>query len=122
MSAKRCEKRYAVYEVNHRFDIVDTFFYIARIRAGLVLPGRRECQGNPGPLADLFRAANLQAVDVRSLDVPTAFVDFNDYWSPLLRGQGPAGPTASHCRRTIASTCASTWRKPCLSGPMAAFI
>ena len=91
MSAKPCKKRYAVHEVNHRFDIVDPFFYIARIRAGLVLPGRRECQGNPGPLADLFRAANLQAVDVRSLDVPTAFVDFNDYWSPFLRGQGPAG-------------------------------
>ena len=49
---------------------------------------------NPGPLADLFRAANLQAVEVRALDVPTVFVDFNDYWSPFLRGQGPAG---SYC-------------------------
>ena len=45
----------------------------------------------PGPLADLFRAANLQAVEVRALDVPTVFVDFNDYWSPFLKGQGPAG-------------------------------
>ncbi len=45
----------------------------------------------PGPLADLFRAANLQAVEVRALDVPTVFVDFDDYWSPFLRGQGPAG-------------------------------
>ena len=45
----------------------------------------------PGPLADLFRAANLQAVEVRALDVPAVFVDFNDYWSPFLRGQGPAG-------------------------------
>ena len=48
----------------------------------------------PGPLADLFRAANLKAVEARALDVPTVFVDFNDYWSPFLRGQGPAG---SYC-------------------------
>jgi len=49
---------------------------------------------NPEPLADLFRATNLQAVDVRALDVPTVFVDFNDYWSPFLGGQGLAG---SYC-------------------------
>ncbi len=48
----------------------------------------------PEPLGDLFRAANLQAVEVRALDVPTTFVDFNDYWAPFLRGQGPAG---SYC-------------------------
>ncbi|MCI0865207.1 MAG: class I SAM-dependent methyltransferase [Chloroflexi bacterium] len=48
----------------------------------------------PGPLADLFRATNLQAIDVRALDVPTVFVDFNDYWAPFLGGQGPAG---SYC-------------------------
>ena len=45
----------------------------------------------PRPLEDLFRGANLQEVEVRALDVPTVFVDFNDYWSPFLRGQGPAG-------------------------------
>ncbi len=44
----------------------------------------------PEPLASLFRAANLEAVEVRALDVPTEFIDFNDYWSPFLRGQGPA--------------------------------
>jgi len=47
------------------------------------------CQ--PGPLADLFRATNLRAVEARALDVPTEFIDFNDYWSPFLRGSGPAG-------------------------------
>lgn len=45
----------------------------------------------PGPLTDLFRSANLKSVEARALDVPTDFVDFNDYWSPFLRGQGPAG-------------------------------
>ena len=48
----------------------------------------------PEPLSDLFRSANLDAVETRALDAPTDFVDFNDYWSPFLRGQGPAG---SYC-------------------------
>ena len=48
----------------------------------------------PKPLADLFRATNLEAVEVHTLDAPTEFTDFNDYWSPFLRGQGPAG---SYC-------------------------
>ncbi len=56
--------------------------------------GKRFPICNPESLADLFRASNLQAVDVRTLDVPTVFVDFDDYWSPFLRGQGPAG---SYC-------------------------
>ncbi len=33
-SAKRSEKRYTICEVSHIFDIVNTFFYIARIPAG----------------------------------------------------------------------------------------
>ncbi|MDP6513468.1 MAG: SAM-dependent methyltransferase, partial [SAR202 cluster bacterium] len=44
-----------------------------------------------GPLEDLFRKADLQSVEVRALDAPTVFADFDDYWSPFLRGQGPAG-------------------------------
>ncbi len=34
-----CAKRYMVREVNHIFDIVDTFFYAARIPAGWFFPG-----------------------------------------------------------------------------------
>ena len=45
----------------------------------------------PEPLADLFRAAGLRAVETDALDAPTVFADFDDYWSPFLRGQGPAG-------------------------------
>lgn len=47
------------------------------------------CQ--PEALADLFRAAGLQAVETSALDAPTVFGDFDDYWSPFLLGQGPAG-------------------------------
>ena len=44
----------------------------------------------PEPLAALFEQAGLVHVDVRALEVPTTFRDFDDYWSPFLGGQGPA--------------------------------
>ena len=44
----------------------------------------------PAPLTHLFRGAGLDAVEVRTIDVPTVFRDFEDLWSPFLGGQGPA--------------------------------
>ena len=52
--------------------------------------GRRFPLCQPEPLAALFREAGLQSVEVRAIDVPTHFRDFDDYWSPFLGGQGPA--------------------------------
>ncbi len=52
--------------------------------------GRRFPMCQPAPLADLFTAAPLRQVEVRPIDVPTQFRDFDDYWSPFLGGQGPA--------------------------------
>lgn len=46
------------------------------------------CQ--PEPLMQLFRAEGLREVEVRMIDIPTAFRNFDDYWSPLLGGQAPA--------------------------------
>ena len=46
---------------------------------------------HPDALADLFRAGGLQAIETYALDAPTVFANFDDYWSPFLRGQGPAG-------------------------------
>jgi SAM-dependent methyltransferase len=46
------------------------------------------CQ--PEPLRGLFRDAGLADVDVRPIEVPTRFRDFDDYWTPFLGGQGPA--------------------------------
>lgn len=46
------------------------------------------CQ--PEPLSNVFTGAGLHDVEVRSLDVPTPFQDFDDYWSPFLGGQFPA--------------------------------
>ena len=44
----------------------------------------------PEPLRDLFAGAGLVEVDVRAVDVPAVFRNFDDYWSPFLGGQGPA--------------------------------
>jgi SAM-dependent methyltransferase len=52
--------------------------------------GRRFPLCRPEPLAELMAGAGLHAVEVRAVDIPTTFRDFDDYWSPFLRGQGPA--------------------------------
>lgn len=44
----------------------------------------------PEALSALFESANLRDVEVRAIDVPTVFRDFDDYWTPFLSGQGPA--------------------------------
>ena len=46
------------------------------------------CQ--PGPFGDALRAAGLRDVDVRAIEVPAVFADFDDYWSPFLTGVGVA--------------------------------
>ncbi len=48
------------------------------------------CQ--PEPLRGLFDQAGLGSVEVRPIDVPTVFEDFDDYWLPFLGKQG-AAPT-----------------------------
>ena len=52
--------------------------------------GRRFPICRPEPLARLFGDAGLAEVEVRPIEVPTRFRDFDDYWTPFLGGQGPA--------------------------------
>jgi SAM-dependent methyltransferase len=52
--------------------------------------GRRIPICRPDALAELFGQSGLRDVDVRAIDVPTVFRNFDDYWSPFLGGQGPA--------------------------------
>ena len=42
-------------------------------------------------LASLFEECGLADVEVRAIDVPARFADFDDLWLPFLGGQGPAG-------------------------------
>jgi SAM-dependent methyltransferase len=44
----------------------------------------------PGPLSALFQEAGLADIEVQSLDVPAAFENFDDYWTPFLGGTGSA--------------------------------
>lgn len=52
--------------------------------------GRRFPICQPEALEQLFAEAGLAKSEVRAIDVPTVFRDFDDYWSPFLGGQGPA--------------------------------
>ena len=52
--------------------------------------GRRFQICKPDRLEALFRAAGLREVETTTIDVPTVFSDFDDYWSPFLGGQAPA--------------------------------
>lgn len=45
---------------------------------------------HPEPLANLFRNTGLEQVEVRSIDIPTHFRDFEDYWTPFLGVTGTA--------------------------------
>lgn len=44
----------------------------------------------PRPLAEVFRDAGLHQVEVRAIDIPTPFDNFDDYWAPFLGGTGSA--------------------------------
>lgn len=44
----------------------------------------------PEALENLFAGAGLQEVELKPIDIPTSFANFDDYWQPFLGGQGPA--------------------------------
>lgn len=48
-----------------------------------------------GELADLWRANGLQQVQEQPITIDLVFASFDDYWSPFLGGQGPAGAYAA---------------------------
>lgn len=41
-------------------------------------------------LEALFKEAGLERVQLSALEVPTVFATFEDYWTPFLKGTGPA--------------------------------
>ena len=53
--------------------------------------GQRFPLCRPEPLRQLFQTnTHMEKVEVCTIDIPTVFRDFVDYWSPFLGGQGPA--------------------------------
>jgi SAM-dependent methyltransferase len=59
-------------------------------RAAAFDEGRRFPLCRPDALASLFRAGGLAQVETGALEIPTDFATFDDYWTPFLRGTGPA--------------------------------
>jgi len=45
----------------------------------------------PGELARAFAAAGLEQVTEASLTIRMDFSNFDDYWQPLIHGQGTLG-------------------------------
>lgn len=52
--------------------------------------GRRFLLCKPEALKGLFLDASLRDVTVGTLEIPTRFQHFQDFWTPFLRGTGPA--------------------------------
>jgi SAM-dependent methyltransferase len=59
-------------------------------RAAALNEGRRFPLCRSNALASLFRDAGLSHVETGSLEIPTSFANFEDFWTPFLRGTGPA--------------------------------
>ena len=68
------------------------YFWDAAVELDADAPdeGARFPISDPGRLEELFAGAGLIGPHARSIDVPTTFADFDDYWQPFLSGQGPA--------------------------------
>ncbi|HYB08626.1 MAG TPA: class I SAM-dependent methyltransferase [Alphaproteobacteria bacterium] len=45
----------------------------------------------PDGLIDLWRRAGLTSIERASITIRMTYASFNDYWEPLLGGQGPVG-------------------------------
>lgn len=54
----------------------------------------------PDALEKLFASAKLKEVEVKPIDIPTPFANFDDYWQPFLGGQGPAPAYAMSLEET----------------------
>jgi hypothetical protein len=59
-------------------------------RAAALDEGRRFPLCSAAALRALFEGAGLTQVETGAIEIDTAFMDFDDYWDPFLRGTGPA--------------------------------
>jgi SAM-dependent methyltransferase len=57
-----------------------------------------------GELETLWRAGGLERVEEQPLEIEMPFSSFDDYWSPFLGGQGPAGAHAAELTDAARST------------------
>jgi SAM-dependent methyltransferase len=82
-----------VWDYAGRMELMRQFWSVAIAldpRAAELDEGCRFPVCRPEALRGLFEAAGLADITTRSIEVPTVFRDFDDYWTPFLGGQGPA--------------------------------
>jgi SAM-dependent methyltransferase len=83
----------AVWDYGEGMEMLRVFWdEAARLDAGVAARDERNmplCRR--GELAALWRANGLQRVEEEPIAIELAFASFDDYWSPFLGGQGPAG-------------------------------
>jgi SAM-dependent methyltransferase len=87
-----------VWDYAERMELVRTFWDAAVAldpRAAELDEGRRFGIAQPGRLRDAWVAAGLRGVEIRSIETPTRFVDFDVYWQPFTTAVGPAPGYAS---------------------------
>jgi SAM-dependent methyltransferase len=70
----------------------------------------------PGELAALWRGHGLQYVEEQPIAIELPFASFDDYWSPFLGGQGPAGAYTSSLSETARVGLESRLRRRLLGG------
>ena len=76
----------------------------------------------PGELAALWRSHGLLQVEEQPLTIQLSFISFEDYWSPFLGGQGPAGAYAASLPETDRAALRQRLRQRLLGdGPDRAF-
>ncbi len=61
--------------------------------------GRRFPLNNPKALTELFLRVGIRHVETRPIDIHTDFKDFDDFWRPILGGQGSAPGYAMSLRK-----------------------
>ena len=81
--------------------------HAARLHEGNRFPSCR-----PDALGELFSTAGLQAPAVTSIDIPTTFASFDEYWQPFLGGQGPAPAYAMSLDEPARERLRDTIRRP----------
>ena len=82
-----------VWDYSEGMQIVRHFFNAALAldpKAGEHDEGPRFPICHPDALRQHFESTGLQDVEVRPIEIPTVFRDFEDYWNPFLAGVGPA--------------------------------
>lgn len=80
-----------VWDYAGRMELIGRFFEAAAALDPDVHDERtRFPSAAPEPLSELFASAGLADIDVRGIEVPMVFADFDDYWTPFLGGVGPA--------------------------------